>query len=93
MVSNARLQLIHVLDDVGRSPVGRADELAQDFSVSIDDIGFGISEGAINVAGLVRALADTQQVHTVIVNKLFISTVIGIFANCQDGHFIAQLFL
>lgn len=45
------LQLVQVVHDLGTGPIGGADEFAADYTIFVDDVGFGEFERSIKRVG------------------------------------------
>ena len=74
-------------------PVGGADELAADHAVLVDDVGFGKLEGAVEHIGRVLGITHGEQVDVVVANELLVGAVVGVLADGENRHLVAQILL
>ncbi len=69
---NKYSEVFDVVQDLGIGPVLRADELAADFTLPVDDVGLGRTGGAEGQVALLRFIMDGEQVDMIVAEELVI---------------------
>jgi len=87
------LKILEIVHDFGVGPVLRADELAADFALGVDDVGLGRAGGAEGEVAPLRFVVDGEQVDVVVDQELAIrrGIVVEIDAENDDlRHLLLQ---
>jgi hypothetical protein len=77
-------ELLEEVDDLGAGPVLGADELAAKLAVLVDDVGFGIAEGAVEGVRCLGAVADGEEVDVVAVEEGLVGGGVCVCADAED---------
>ncbi len=87
-----RLQISQIIHDFGAGPVLRADELAPDFALAVDDVGFGRACGAKGEVALLRLIVDGEEVDVVVGEELVVGVDVVIEVHAENDD-LRHLFL
>ncbi len=92
-VSLSALKFGEEIDDLGAGPILCADELAADVAVSVDDVGFGDLDGAVERVDLLVGVTNGADVDVMLDEEAAIDVVVLIHADGDDGelgHFLLE---
>jgi hypothetical protein len=76
---------VEVGSDVGAGPVLRADDLAVDFAVARDDVGFGDHHGAVFGLNFLRWIAERRVIDGIGLEEVLIRGLVLVGADADDG--------
>jgi len=88
-----RLQLLQILDNVWAGPVGGEDELAASHAVAIDDGGFRIAGGAIQVVAFLGRVEHGHEINAIFTEEGMILVILGIYSHADHNDFIGHALL
>src|SRR5215469_136519 len=91
--SSHQSKLVEVIHDFAVGPVDGAHELAKDFAVAVNDVGFRELEGAIEGVGGLFRIAHGEQVDVVVADELPVGVVVGVQADCENRGPVPHLLL
>jgi hypothetical protein len=84
--SGLDLQLAQEIDDLRLTPFHRADKLAPNDAIAIDNIGFRPLESTVEVAGFLVRITYGWEVYLVVFQELMVGIAINVHTNSQDSY-------
>lgn len=88
----SKLEFGEVIGDLGAGPVLGSDELAAEDAVSVDDVGFGDLDGAVEGIDAAIGIADGDEVYVMLDEESVVDLVVLVGGDGDDGELGVALF-
>jgi hypothetical protein len=80
------LKLAQEIHDLGLAPFHRADKLAANDPIAIDDVGLRPLESTVEVAGFLVRITYRWKVYLIVFQELMIGIAIDVYAHSEDSY-------